>query len=256
LELFSLKREAALLPGGFFRIRSWSFMVPSAETVDSAPAAQKSSSVADRLLVLSLLAVILLNPLLDRGDLRRLLLSALTFIPVVISTIQLSEKKHWLWPSILLMSLTVAFGVGAIFLRNPIFLVLKWGSLAAFFALSVVGLFSYLRHARSIQRAHIYTAISVYLLLGMLWFALYAAIDTAHPGSFQHSSTSIVDRESELLYFSLVTLTTIGYGDIVPLGDEVRMLAALEGVAGVLYLAITIATLVSAYKREDAAPPE
>jgi hypothetical protein len=50
------------------------------------------------------------------------------------------------------------------------------------------------------------------------------------------------------LYFSLVTLSTVGYGDIVPLDGEVRMLAALEGVTGVLYVAITVALLVSGYK--------
>jgi hypothetical protein len=49
------------------------------------------------------------------------------------------------------------------------------------------------------------------------------------------------------LYFSLVTLSTIGYGDVIPLDGEVRMLAALEGIAGVLYIAITVALLVSAY---------
>ena len=57
------------------------------------------------------------------------------------------------------------------------------------------------------------------------------------------------DRQSELLYFSLVTLTTVGYGDIVPIAGEVRMLAALEAIAGVLYVAITVALLVSGYKR-------
>jgi Ion channel len=156
----------------------------------------------------------------------------------------------------LLMSLTLVFGVSAILLRNPLLVVLKWASLAAFFGLSVVGLFSYLRKVRSVQLTHLHTAVSVYLLIGMFWFALYAAIDAAHPGSFQHSTSSIVDRESEMLYFSLVTLATVGYGDIVPLGDEARMLAALEGVAGVLYVAITVAVLVSAFRREDSSSPE
>jgi hypothetical protein len=226
-------------------------MPPSTEALRHLRVARTYSSAPDRLLLLSLLLVILLNPILDRGDLRRLFLTALTFVPVILSTIQLSEKKHWLWPSILLMSLTFAFGVSAILLRNPLLRVLKWGSLAAFFGLSVVGLFSYLRNVRFVQRSHLYTAVSVYLLLGMFWFALYAAIDAAYPGSFQHSSSRLVDRESEMLYFSLITLSTIGYGDIVPLGDEARMLAALEGVAGVLYVAITVAVLVSAFKRED-----
>jgi hypothetical protein len=50
-------------------------------------------------------------------------------------------------------------------------------------------------------------------------------------------------RPGELLYFSLVTLSTIGYGDVVPLNAEVRILAALEGITGVLYVAITVALL-------------
>ena len=60
----------------------------------------------------------------------------------------------------------------------------------------------------------------------------------------------MADRPSELLYFSLVTLSTIGYGDVVPLYGEVRMLAALEGLTGVLYIAITVAILVSGYKQQ------
>jgi len=244
------------LPGGFFRVRLRARMSPFTESLQRGRIARKAASVPDRLLLLSLLSIILLNPILDHGDLRRLLLTALTFVPVIIATIRLSEKRHWLWPAVLLMSLTVAFGVAAIFFTHPMLLVLKWASLAVFFGLSVVGLFSYLTKARSAELSHLFTAVSVYLLLSMLWFAMYAAIDAARPGSFQHSSTAIVHRESELLYFSLVTLTTVGYGDILPLADEARMLAALEGVAGVLYVAITVAILVSSFKRQDSSPHE
>ena len=58
------------------------------------------------------------------------------------------------------------------------------------------------------------------------------------------------ERETELLYFSLITLSTIGYGDIVPLSGEARMLSALEGVTGVLYIAVTVAILVSSFRSE------
>lgn len=67
---------------------------------------------------------------------------------------------------------------------------------------------------------------------------------------FQHTGAAEMNRRSELLYFSLVTLSTIGYGDVVPVSGEARMLAALEGVTGVLYVAITVALLVSAYKQQ------
>ena len=56
---------------------------------------------------------------------------------------------------------------------------------------------------------------------------------------------------AELLYFSLITLSTIGYGDIVPLGGEARILAALEGVTGVLYIAITVALLAGRFRLPD-----
>jgi hypothetical protein len=149
------------------------------------------------------------------------------------------------------MSLSAIFGAMSAFIANPLLATIKWGLLAAFFALTVVGLFSYLTNARSINRAHLFTAASVYLLLGMTWFALYCAIDAVFPGSFEFGSNILANRQSELLYFSLITLTTIGYGDILALNGEARMLAALEGVVGVLYVAITVAILVSAFKRQS-----
>jgi hypothetical protein len=81
--------------------------------------------------------------------------------------------------------------------------------------------------------------------------ALYSAINIFYPNSFQHTSSVGTDRQAELLYFSLVTLSTIGYGDIVPLHGVVRMLAALEGISGVLYIAITVALLVNAYRQQS-----
>jgi ion channel len=117
--------------------------------------------------------------------------------------------------------------------------------------LAVFGLFAYLKNARSVTNAHLYTAISIYLLLGMQWFALYSALDVFYPGSILPNNATITDRQSELLYFSLVTLSTIGYGDVVPRLGEVRILAALEGITGVLYIAITVALLVSGYKQQN-----
>jgi len=210
---------------------------------------QKTRWEPDLPLLLSLLSVILLNPVLDHGTVRRLVLAGCTLVPVIFATIRLSRTRRLLVPSVLLMSIVVIFGVISLFTANRVLLVIQWASLAAFFMLAVVGLFSYLRNARSVLLLHLYTAVSVYLLLGMLWFAVYRAIEAAYPGSFQYGNNIGANRESELLYFSLVTLSTVGYGDIVPLHGEVRMLAALEGVTGVLYIAITVAILISGFRR-------
>jgi hypothetical protein len=72
------------------------------------------------------------------------------------------------------------------------------------------------------------------------------------PGSFR----GILDTggpapvSSELLYFSFVTLTTVGYGDITPVGSYARSLAILEGISGVLFVATFVARLVALYKPE------
>jgi len=202
----------------------------------------------DLLLLLSLLLVILLNPVLDHGGWRRLVLGALMFIPVILSTVRLSQIRVRIGPALLLMLGTVVFTIASNIFANRVLHGIRWGFLAAFFALTAARLFSHLQNSRFISQAHLYTAVSIYLLLGATWAALYGVMEALHPGSFQLGTNS-TDRQSDLLYFSLVTLSTVGYGDIVPLTGEARMLAALEGVTGVLYIAITVAILVSSYRR-------
>jgi len=211
----------------------------------------KARNRPDLLLLLSLVLVILLHPALDHGDFRRFILGALMFVPVIIGTIRLAETKRRAWPAVSLMVAVLIFTIGATVSSNRVIAAIKWALLAAFFALTIIRLFPYLRDARAVGRAHLITAVSIYLLLGMLWFAVYSAIESLSPGAISHNSATQTDRSSELLYFSFITVTTIGYGDIVPIQGEVRMLAALEGITGVLYVAITVAILVSAYK-----PPE
>jgi hypothetical protein len=136
---------------------------------------------------------------------------------------------------------------------NPAFEAATWVILTAFFALTVVGLFSYLMAVRVITDVHLYTAASIYLLLGMLSFALCSAIEEIHTGSFTHithSAAGIIDRPSDLLYFSMAAPTLV-YGDILPVSGVVRMLSALEAGSGALYLAITVALLVSAHKQRN-----
>ena len=177
------------------------------------------------------------------------MLAAVTFIPIVLSIVRLSQIKRWAWPSVLLALGNAVFVVAGNTFPSRTLTGIRWAFLAAFFGLTATGLFSHLRNARSVARAQLYTAVNIYLLLGLLWATLYLAIDAFSPGSIQIGSHP-ADRQTELLYFSLVTLSTIGYGDIVPLSGEARILAALEGVTGVLYIAITVALLVARFRGE------
>jgi hypothetical protein len=95
-------------------------------------------------------------------------------------------------------------------------------------------------------------AICVYLMLGVIWALMYSLLEAAVPGSFG----GIVERaitgawDPDWVYFSFVTLTTLGYGDILPLTISARSLAYFEAIVGQFYLAILVAGLVGAYLSE------
>jgi voltage-gated potassium channel Kch len=201
----------------------------------------------DLLLFLSLLVAILLTPVLDHGTSGRLALAAVTFIPVMLSIVRLSQIKGWVWSSVLLASGNVIFVVLGDTFSNPTLTGIRWAFLGAFFALTAASLFAYLQNSHSVTHAELCIAANIYLLLGLLWATIYLAIEALSPGSIRMGSDP-ANRETELLYFSLITLSTVGYGDIVPLTGMARIVAALEGVTGVLYIAITVALLVGRFK--------
>lgn len=100
--------------------------------------------------------------------------------------------------------------------------------------------------ARSIDREHVYAALSAYLLAGVFFGSFYWVLEQIRPGTFTVSGDF---SPSSAIYFSFVTLATLGYGDIVPRTDLARGLAIVEGVGGQLFLAVLIARLVSVYAR-------
>lgn len=105
----------------------------------------------------------------------------------------------------------------------------------------------------------IYGALCVYLLIGFAWGILYAILDQLEPGSFSAPEEASgvaehVARVMRMRYFSLVTLTTVGFGDIVPRSAAARMFATLEAVMGQIYLAVLVARLVGLHIVHGAKP--
>jgi hypothetical protein len=107
--------------------------------------------------------------------------------------------------------------------------------------------------ARVVDREHLYAGLSAYLLVGIFFGVFYCGLERTWPGSFAVLGEGVQSTFSLTLaiYYSFVTLTTLGYGDVVPRGEVVRGLAILEAVAGQLYLAVMVARLVSLYVLEE-----
>lgn len=106
-----------------------------------------------------------------------------------------------------------------------------------------------------VDAERIYGAISVYLMLGLIFSSLYAVVELLLPGSFEVPAGTMLlagkddgdvvpGSEAGFLYYSFVTLTTLGYGDIVPRSPSAQTLSWMEAAAGQLFLAVTIARLV------------
>jgi hypothetical protein len=124
--------------------------------------------------------------------------------------------------------------------------------LAAGARVGVVGLFIVIIFSRvvapgPVTRARIKGAIAVYLLAGVIFEELYRVIVIASPGSLTIHATNPLSPHftAELMYFSFSTLTTAGYGDIVPVHAYARATANFEAVFGQLYLVLLIGRLLT-----------
>ena len=85
-------------------------------------------------------------------------------------------------------------------------------------------------------------AICVYFLMGLIWAFVFSTMEILQPGSFNMAQGQV--GQSAFTYYSYVTLTTLGYGDITPISAPAKSLAILEAITGQLYIAVLIARMV------------
>lgn len=123
--------------------------------------------------------------------------------------------------------------------------------LLIFHATIFLVMFRYIFSATAVNADVLYAAAAVYLLLAFIFVPLYGLVETASPGSFLDVTRQVPVQWQQFVYFSLVTLSSTGYGDILPVSMWARMLAGIEMTAGVLYLAILLARLVSLYDAQS-----
>lgn len=128
-----------------------------------------------------------------------------------------------------------------------------WGEagFTAYYSFVTVAVFREALRLRGFSRDAILGIVSVYLLIGIAYGSLFDLIETLQPGSFRFNLDLGVEASlgfRSLLFFSFMTLTSIGYGDITPVTAQAQSLAILEGVTGVLYVAVLVARIVNAYQ--------
>jgi len=117
-------------------------------------------------------------------------------------------------------------------------------------AFVVVNLLRFILRAPSVNTEVLCASIAAYLMLGLMWTMAYWLVDQLTPGgafSFNTNAGKQSMSGFNAFYFSFITLSTVGYGDITPLSTIARWLAAMEAMTGLLYVTVLIARLVSLY---------
>lgn len=200
------------------------------------------------------------------------LLVMLLFSSVLLSAV--FALAHQRWTMILAGSFTAATIVAQ---AVNIFLQLAWLSMlqnalgAAVLAFVLAMLLRALFVQQRVTFENIAASLCGYLLLGVFWANIYSMLEHIQPASFvlpSSASMEIVNRAADLefgaertavaLYFSYVTLTTLGYGDITPATTPARMFCAVEAIFGQLYLAVLVARLVGLHiaHQSNREPPQ
>jgi len=211
---------------------------------------RKTEDRASFLLLGSLLAYMLVGMFLEDDLLAEGFLLLSLFGMLLAVSFYLSVKKSWRWPGIIHAFALGALTTGVLFYKGFWLRVAFWTVMAAFFVFVIAGLIGHLGRPGAVTGGRLSIAVSLYILIGVFWFALYNLLETVYPGSFGQPGPEKRVAARSFLYFSMETLTTLGYGDILPLSPKARSLSVLEAAAGILFIAVAVSRLVASYQSE------
>lgn len=197
-------------------------------------------------LLVVLLVLIVVSPSIPESSSG--VLFELVFDSILIAGVYSVGPGRHQWTFLVLTVITLAVRWGEHLSGMPqldvgaLFITVLW----LVYAVSII--IGHLFQRRDVTVDTILGAVVTYLLAAVAFTIAFEIVELLQPGSFSgipgHARSHRAELGSSMLYFSFVCITTMGYGDIVPVSDIARPLAVLEGVFGQLYLAVMIARLV------------
>ncbi len=195
------------------------------------------------LLLVAILGLIIGKPLLSGIFNYRFIPDALLTV-IFISTIHaISQKRKHIFISLGLIVPMLACTWSYYWLQSLEVVVVGQIFGALFIGFAINCLIRFIFNEHEVTKEVIYASVVVYLLLAIMWAFVYLILEFFDRGSFSYPADQTPDF-FHFLYFSCVTITTLGYGDVLPLTQEASALAILEAVTGQMYLVVVVAWLV------------
>lgn len=198
-------------------------------------------------LLILILLTIGLTPFLDNFIQTRILMDVfLTAVFLAIIFAIRSKRSHLIIASILVLPLLVSTWSLYFHDLHEIDLLTRiFGAL--FFGYTVILILQIVFRSTEVTRETIFAAVVAYLLIALMWAFFYMILELMVPGSFYFPEESRRLETMQFEYFSFVTITTLGYGDVLPLSNRASALAFLEALIGQIYLVVVVAWLVGMF---------
>ncbi len=192
-----------------------------------------------------LVAVGFVLPSLGFGKDDELRYSDLVFSLLLASGVAIGWGRRWLFPLGAFVG-SVALAVRWMAFLTPTLALQVWSGIWSLAAVMVIALVLLAQVFRSgpVTSYRVQGAIAIYLLFGVGWAHAYHITALLHPGSFNATAGNL-NSVADWAYYSYITLSTVGYGDITPVLPVARALSIGEALTGQLYLAVLIARLVA-----------
>ncbi len=198
-------------------------------------------------LLFSLLLMIAIQPLDVIGGKFGLILDIILAVIFISAINSISGNRKILLGGILLALPAMAVVWSKYFVVSRQMTITGYLLATAFFAYTIAVIIAFIAKQRWITVNVIVAAAVVYLLMALMWSMLYRAVEMIHPGSFHLAQGHSPAEGSTFFYFSMVTLTTLGYGDIFPITSGAKAYAILEALIGQIYLVFVVARLVGVH---------
>ena len=202
-------------------------------------------------LLISLVLTFTVVPFFEEQGVATKLLNVFLVMALIFSVIVVSRSKvSFLVVFVLSLPMLISSLVFSLQEEQTFSIVLA-STTALFFMYIAVMLLQKLFTTKEVDVNLILGAICVYLLIVVVWALIYSLIAALVPGSFEFVGETVIPAHMmDFMYYSLVTMTTLGYGDITPLSAPAKSVAAMQALLGQIYIAIIIARLVGLHMKQ------
>lgn len=196
-------------------------------------------------------SLVVLFPYLAKPGLSTVIFRILSALAFVAAVYAVSDKRAQWVTGLFLAGPTAVFNTWITFHSGSSALaVLSLILTLIFLGFTMIVLLRAVLRTESVTLDTIYGALSVYFLMAFVWGIAYMLLETLQPGGLSMDAVRHPNHTADwfdCMFYSFVTLTSLGYGDMVPVSAQCRSLSILEAVSGIMYVAVLVARLVGLY---------